>query len=186
MKKKTENYIFLIDSLTGDNQRLVSESTEMQKEYKNIVEEYSVTQKEKERLKSRLLNTSKLSVYKISGTGVYYKLNDEKETSSANKSAKLKICFKIMENAFVHKGTKNIYLRIAIPNGKIFTPGREYTFEYNGEVLNYSIRELIDYQQKEMDLCTFWKVKEPLKPGTYNISIYIDDSKVGEGSFILN
>ena len=56
---------------------------------------------------------------------------------------------------------------------------------FNDSQLNYSTKERINYEGMEMNLCTFWKVKDPIPAGVYSVDIYMDDDVIGSKSFEL-
>ncbi|KAF5062679.1 hypothetical protein DSECCO2_302240 [anaerobic digester metagenome] len=66
--------------------------------------------------------------------------------------------------------------------------GDDYSFSYKGEILQYTMRETVNYQNQTMDICTYWinrSAKENLPEGVYVVSVYAEDFEIGQTSFEL-
>jgi len=57
----------------------------------------------------------------------------------------------------------------------------------NGEMLQYSIKEVIDYQNNAIDICVSWNKRksQELKPGLYHVDIFDGDNTIGHTTFTL-
>jgi hypothetical protein len=115
--------------------------------------------------------------------------NREMETDKVRKVERVKICFTLAENKVVESGTKNIYIRIAAPDRKILAKGRgdEYSFVVQGERLQYSIMETIDYQNQNQEICVYWDKRDTqeLVEGVYAVDIYEGENLIGQVNFTL-
>ncbi len=84
----------------------------------------------------------------------------------------------------IESGNKNIYLRIAAPDGTVLVKGRddEYSFMHQGEKLQYSIMTVADYQNQNLEICLDWNKRETqdLVEGVYNIDVFHNDSQIGQ------
>ena len=65
--------------------------------------------------------------------------------------------------------------------------GEEYTFTYEGEIIQYSIKEDIDYQNEAQYICTYWNRRPSLElqAGLYHVDIFDGDNLIGETTFTL-
>ncbi len=65
--------------------------------------------------------------------------------------------------------------------------GLEYSFEFQGEQLQYSITENIDYQNQAIDLCMRYQLRDTqeLEPGVYHIDIFEGNYNIGHTTFVL-
>ena len=86
-------------------------------------------------------------------------------------------------------GRKDIFVRIAKPDSTILSRGKgnEFSFMYQGEVLQYSIKEPVNYQNEALDLCLYWfnRSKNDLPEGIYVVSVYAGDYEIGQSTFEL-
>jgi hypothetical protein len=102
----------------------------------------------------------------------------------------VRVCFTIGENEIAAPGKKDIYIRIARPDQEILIKGRldDYSFEYQGEKIQYSVMQTIDYDNRAVDLCVYWKKQfsnQEMKPGLYHVDIFCDNSIIGHTTFTL-
>jgi hypothetical protein len=187
----TQGYLSQIDSLYTVNRELKEENIAIRKDYEAEQRKSEGLQKDKEELTQKITEAAVLKAYNISANGVRFKsADDEKDTDKARKTDKIKICFTLAENKLISEGSKNIYIRIARPDNMILTKGKEdeFSFEYQGSILQYSIVETIDYQKQAQEICTYWIHRnsyEPLTEGMYVVSIFSENSEIGQTSFVL-
>lgn len=186
----SQGYLKQMDSLYNVNRELRQENEQIRTSFRQEQEKSSTLLKDKEELTERVSKAAVLKAYRITATGVRGSGTRENVTDKARRVEKIKICFTLGENTLLAPGTKNIYIRIAGPDQAILTRGvgDEYSFSYMGEILQFSLKETINYQNKAMDLCLYWNKrssKDDMKEGTYNISVYTDDSEIGQTSFVL-
>ena len=118
------------------------------------------------------------------------KNNREEVTNKANRIDMMRICFTLSENKIAEAGKKTVYIRIARPDKLILVKGNDdiYSFIYNGQRIQYSLKKEIDYQNKAIDICVAWEKldkKEPAMTGLYNIALFIDDYEIGQTSFTI-
>jgi hypothetical protein len=187
----TQGYVRQIDSLYTVNRELKEENIAIKQSYEAEQRKSEGLQKDKEELTQKITEAAVLDAYNISAYGVRFKsADDEKETDKAKKTDKIKICFTLAENQLIPEGTKNIYIRIARPDNLILTKGKgdEYSFEYQGAMLQYSIMESIEYLKQAKEVCTYWIHRssyEPLIEGTYVVTVFAENSEIGQTSFVL-
>ena len=146
--------------------------------------------KDKEVLTEKVNSAAVLRAYKITGMAVRGSGDKERVTDKAKRAEKIKVCFTLGENPLLSAGAKNIYIRISRPDKLILTRGKgdDYSFSYKGEILQYTMRETVNYQNQAIDLCTYWinrSTKESLPEGMYVVSVYADDFEIGQTSFEL-
>jgi len=103
---------------------------------------------------------------------------------------KVKVCFTVAENEVIDPGEKTIYIRIARPDKEVLTRtrGDDYTFEYDGKMIQYSIIKTINYENKPIDLCGYWyknQSAQEMQIGLYHVDIFCDGLVVGHTTFTL-
>ena len=111
-------------------------------------------------------------------------------TDKAKKLQRVKICFTVGENKLIDPGTKIFYVRILRPDNVVVMQKMEdvYTFEYQGEKMEYTAKKEIKYQNAATDLCIFWTKKGKATGamvGVYNVFIYSDGVEIGKTAFEL-
>jgi hypothetical protein len=128
----------------------------------------------------------------MEAAGIRLRSGGEKEvvTDKVQRIDQVRVCFTIGENEIASAGKKDIYLRIARPDQEIMIRSKldEYSFEYQGERLQYSMMETIEYNNKAEDLCVYWKKEyssQELMPGLYHVDIFCENAIIGHTTFTL-
>lgn len=177
-----KSFEFQIDSLKQANARLTDENTLVKAEVETEKGKNSELTKVNTKLSEKVAIGSILKASDLFATGVFFKSNGEKEktTTKAKKVEKIRTCFKLNENRVVDKGTKDVFLRIIAPDGKVLTQGDESAkFTYNGEDVLYSVKKDIYYDNKEADMCIYASKGMNLVPGNYTIEVFADNQLIG-------
>jgi len=191
LQKVSQGYVRQMDSLYTVNKVLTEENIEIRGDLQEAREENELIVRDNEELNEMVGQASVLQVYNLSAMGVRDRgSGKEKETDKASRLDKIKVCFTLGENKIIEPGTKEVYVRIARPDKLILTKDRSdtYTFMYQGEKIQYSIKKLVDYQNLSMNLCLYWeksyKEKEMMK-GAYHVEIFYGDVVIGHTQFVL-
>lgn len=192
LRKITQGYVHQVDSLFRVNQELKDENTEIKRVYRKEQRKNTELQKVNEELVDKVDQASVLTAYNIDAYGIYLRGRNDKEeiTDKARKIEKVKVTLTIAENPIIPAGKKNIYVRIARPDKVIISKSKDviYTFEYNGEKIQYSMMEEIEYKNKAMNLTLYWTkqdLKIPAMTGTYHVDIFADGQEIGHAQFEL-
>jgi len=192
LRKITQGYVHQVDSLFTVNQELKDENQEIKRVYRKEQRKNTELQKVKEELEEKVGQASMLKAYNVTADGIRLKGGSKKEVieDRARRVEKVKVCFTLAENPVIPAGKKNVYIRIARPDKVIITRSKDiiYTFDYNGEKIQYSMMKEIDYNNKAMDLCLYWTkqdMKTPAMTGTYNVAVFSDGQEIGQTNFVL-
>ena len=190
LRSISQGYLKQIDSLYTVNHELREENQEIRSSYQKEQQKTSTLQKDKEALTEKVSSAAFLKAYKITAIGVRGNGDKEKEMDRARKVEKIKVCYTLGENPLLSAGAKKVYIRISRPDKLILTQGigDDYSFSYKGEIMQYTMRSTINYQNKAMDVCEYWinrSTKENLPAGVYVVSVYADDFEIGQTSFEL-
>jgi hypothetical protein len=171
---------------------LTAENIEMKKDISVLQKEVKEVEEAKEILNEKVEIASVLQAYNIIGTGIRNRSGGDKETvtDKAKKLEKIKVCFTLGANEIVEAGQKVIYVRIARPDKEILTKtkGDDYTFEYNGEMIQYSIMEEVDYGNMAQDVCVYWRKiysSQDMPAGIYHIDVFSEGNVIGHSTFTL-
>ncbi|MCD6062800.1 MAG: hypothetical protein K0R82_711 [Flavipsychrobacter sp.] len=113
-----------------------------------------------------------------------------KETEKASKVDVLRINFDIDENRIAESGSKEIFLRISGPDGNVLSNaayGSGVTTAADGQSLNYTLLKQIELlkNQPVRDVIVDWNQESDYKRGAYNIQLFHEGYKIGEGRVFL-
>lgn len=185
----SQGYVRQMDSLHNVNRVLTEENERIKEE---VVQERRRSQqlmRTKEELTEKVEQAAVFRTFNVEVTGVRQRGRSETETDRASRVERIKICFTLAENSIIQPGNKNIYIRLAAPDSKILIKSRDdaYSFIYKGERLQYSIMEVVDYRNKDQEICVYWDKRDTqdLRPGLYYIDIYEGDHQIGEANLLL-
>lgn len=186
----SQGYLKQIDSLYTVNRELKEENEQIRSSYQKEQQKTSTLQKDKEALTEKVTMAAVLRAYQITAIGVRGSGTKERATDKAKRVERIKVCFTLGENPLLSAGAKLVYIRIARPDKLILSQGKgdDYSFSYKGEILQYTTRETANYQNLAINLCSYWvnrSTKEDLPEGTYVVTVYADDTEIGQTSFEL-
>ncbi len=186
----SQGYVRQMDSIYRVNHQLTEENQKIKEEIKVERRKNQQLQKSKEELMGKVDEAAVLQVFNLVATPVHKKgSGKERATDKIKRVDRVKVCFTLGKNTIVEPGTKTIYVRIARPNDEILVKGRgdKYSFMFNGEQLQYSIMQHVDYQNESKDICVYWNRRSSLKlePGLYHVDIFEGDHEIGGTTFTL-
>ncbi len=186
----SQGYVRQMDSIYRVNHQLTEENQKIKEEIKVERRKNQQLQKSKEELMGKVDEAAVLQVFNLVATPVHKKgSGKERATDKIKRVDRVKVCFTLGKNTIVEPGTKTIYVRIARPNDEILVKGRgdKYSFMFNGEQLQYSIMQHVDYQNESKDVCVYWNRRSSLKlePGLYHVDIFEGDHEIGGTTFTL-
>ena len=185
----TQDYVMRIDSLYRVAEVLRVERDEAQEEAKQVRNYASELEKDREELSSKVEQASALSAYQISAKSYRTRgfTGREVENDRAGRVEYVEICFTIAENPVATPGEKNVYVRLACPDENILrvTDSDEYSFVHNKDTLQFSMSKQVNYQNSDKRICMEWDQTTNYKEGTYLVSIYTDEFRLGETAFTL-
>lgn len=187
----SQNYIHQLDSLYVVNQELIAENERIREEVQEERKQNRNLQRQKEELTNIVNLATVLRIYNLTADAVRFKGGShETETDKAGRTERVRVTFTIGQNDLVEPGTKTFYLRIADPNKQIITKGLgdEFAFSYQGELLQYTEKISVNYENKEKDVRAYY-IKpsgKDMLPGYYFVDIYDNnDNLIGQTSFNL-
>lgn len=108
-------------------------------------------------------------------------------TNKAAQAQTIEVCFALAENALTEKGEKDIYIQILNPKNNVVADKGEVKFSTTS--LIYSDKQVIDYNNKVVDVCVQIDGDTddvPFTKGTYFVSIFHKDRKLGSTQIELN
>ncbi|MBP5573156.1 MAG: hypothetical protein J6X40_03215 [Bacteroidales bacterium] len=187
----SQKYVHQLDSLYVVNQELVAENERIREEVQEERKQNKNLQRQKEELTNKVHQAAVLRIYNLSANPVRFKGgSQETVTDKAGRTERIRVDFTVGQNDLVSAGGKNFYLRIADPSKSIITKGMgdEYAFMYQGELLQYTEKIHVNYENKEKDVRAYYikPAGREMLPGYYFVDIYDDnDNLVGQTTFSL-
>jgi myosin heavy subunit len=187
-----QGYVMQMDSLYRVNAALSEENVAIKKDLKDLKKEKDQIESERKVLSGKVEVASVLKAINMEALGLRMRSGGEKEvaTDKVQRVDQLRVCFTIGENALATAGKKDIYLRIARPDQEILVKSRldEDSFEYQGERLQYTMMESVEYENRALDVCAYWKKEyssQEMKPGLYHVDIFCENAIIGHTTFTL-
>ena len=182
LREVMRSYIIQIDSLNTKNKELTDENIKVRQELMLAENTNTELTKAKERLTEKVQIASQLQAKNITALPQNSRGNDKYKI---DKIDKIKVCFTVRENAIATPGNKDIYLRIIRPDDIVLASSADNSFESNGDLILYSAKRTLNYENQDIDMCIFWDKEEELIPGTYSVELYSEGSTIGITSFAL-
>ncbi|TLV03575.1 hypothetical protein [Dyadobacter luticola] len=106
----------------------------------------------------------------------------------AKRIDKLRINFKLGENAVAKQNEKDIYLRILDPDGAVLSDMAtgSGSFMMDGKEMIYSSKQTVSFTNTNQSVDIFYgRGGIPLKDGKYAIEVYSEGFKIGQGDFTV-
>lgn len=108
-------------------------------------------------------------------------------TTKASQTNQINVCFKLAENTLIEKGMKDIYIQILNPLNNVIA--HKSAIKFGESLLVYSDKQRINYDNQVIDICSTIQAQKNDKPfakGTYYISVFHKDRKLGGTQLELN
>ena len=187
-----QGYVRQMDSLYRVNATLSEENVAIKKDLKDLRKEKDQIESDRKVLSGKVEIASLLKAINMEAAGIRMRSGGEKEvtTDKVQRVDQVRVCFTVGENEIASPGKKDIYIRIARPDQEILVKSRidDYSFEYQGERLQYSIMQTIEYENLAVDLCVYWKKEysnQEMSAGLYHVDIFCENAIIGHTTFTL-
>jgi len=185
---KVDGLFAELDKVKGENQQLstektqlTAEKTQLTTEKQDLEQNLSSTKTEKKQLEEKVdvastLHASSIGIaaIKVSGNG------KEKETTTAKRANLIRISFNLDENRVTPTGTKDIYVIVTGPDGKVIGDGGTLDTREDG-TKPFTSKVSVNYEQGKLIPVNFNSAQnEKYKEGDYKIEIYNNGFKIGQ------
>lgn len=186
-----KTYVHQMDSLYTVNHELVEENKEIKVKYNAEKQKNTQLEQTAAVLQEKIEDESVLTAYGARAKA--YKLRNngkQRETDRARRTDMIEVCCTLSKNMLLQPGEKQVYVRIARPDNQILTPGiaQDYVFDYEGEKIQYSILETVQYDNEATPICLKWQKKHDkidMLKGRYAITLFVDGKEIGSTSIEL-
>jgi predicted nuclease with TOPRIM domain len=185
LNTKVASYEERIATLEGENKQLTAQNTSLSEEKQKITDENTGLQQ-----KVKLGAVLHASDIRMEAINLKRHGSKEVETSKAKKADMLRVIFDIDENRIAESGTKEIFLRITGPDGRLLSNaayGSGVTTLDDGQQLSYTLSKQVSLVQNTpvKGIVADWKQDSDYQRGTYAIDIYNAGFRIGGGSVTL-
>ena len=185
LRNMNVRYAMEVDSLKNANQVLFTQNQTLNTSLSEVKEQVTDLTQKNSVLAGKVAIGSILKTNNLAATAVKFKRSGKEiVVTKASGAEKIKICFTILENAVIDPGYKDVYVRILSPDGAVMSTSQE-TFTVNGQQSLYSLKENVDYQNKDTDLCYYYIKSTGFVKGKYNVEIYSNNQQIGATTFAL-
>jgi len=130
------------------------------------------------------LRAEDLTIHAVSSKGK----DREGEKFKAKRIDKLRVNFKLGENAVAKQNEKDIYLRILDPEGAVLSDMAtgSGSFVFNGKEMIYSSKQTVNFTNTGQAVDIFYgRGGIAMKEGKYAIEVYSEGFKIGNGDFTV-
>ncbi len=187
LEGRMKEYEEQIAKLKEENKALIEDNFEIKTSLDSTVNENENLTAVNVDLTTKVNQGAVLTAYDLDASGI--KISNKKEipTFKSKRAEKVRVSFTLGENTLTTPGQKDVYIRIADPSGKILSKGDgdELSFEFQGNKLQYSIKENVTYQNKAVDMVMYWEKSAEFVPGTYTVDIFIDGNDIATTQFMF-
>ena len=179
LKEMNDIYVSKIDSLNVITARLQQENQNLSSNLSQEMSKNENLSAENSRLYSKVSAGSVLKAQNIVTEGLRYRSNGKEIiTQKAKQVQKIRTHFTLGENQVIDNGPIDIYVRVSGPDGNVMAADKE-TFKVNGQDLSYTLRETVEYKNKETPVEVMWAKGSEFVKGAYNVEIYHSGVLIG-------
>ena len=174
---------------TTKNEELNQKVTGLESEKQLLADSVSTYSAQNKELVEKVTLASALHAENVNVNAVSSK-GKEREGGKykAKRIDKLRVNFKLAENAVVKQNEKDIYLRVLDPDGAVLSDMAtgSGSFMFNGKELIYSSKQTVSFTNTGQSVDIFYgRGGIPMKDGKYAIELYSEGFKIGEGDFTV-
>lgn len=174
---------------TSKNEELNQKVTGLESEKQLLADSVSTYSAQNKELSDKVTLASALRAENVTVNAVSSK-GKEREGGKyrAKRIDKLRVNFKLGENAVARQNDKDIYLRVLDPDGAVLSDMAtgSGSFVFNGRELIYSSKQTVSFTNTGQSVDIFYgRGGIPMKDGKYTIELYSEGFKIGQGDFTV-
>lgn len=201
--KKIKSYESVLSEKDGEIARLRQELGIAESKNEELSQKVSGLESERQQLSDSVVNysvqnreltekvniASALRAENLTVNAVSSKGKERKgDKFKAKRIDKLRINFKLGDNAVAKQNEKEFFLRILDPEGAVLSDMAtgSGSFMLSGKELIYSSKQSINFDNSGQSVDIFYgRGGIPLKDGKYSIEVYSEGFKIGQGDFTV-
>ena len=185
LKEMNEVYVAHIDSLNVINAQLQQENQSLSTNLSKEMSKNENLSAENSRLFSKVSAGSVLKTFNVVTEGLRYRSNGKEViTNKAKQVQKIRTNFTLGENPVIDNGALDIYVRVLGPDGAVMSAEKE-SFKINGQDMSYTMKETVQYSNKDTPVEIMWAKGSEFVKGKYNVEIYQSGVLIGKSMIEL-
>jgi hypothetical protein len=187
LKAKNDVLFKSFDSILEVNNSLEKDNLLAHNQLNEQIKANSALQSANESLNNSVKKGALLTANSFKAKAYKSFLGKNNVTNKAAQAQIIEVCFALAENSLTEKGQKDIYIQILNPKNNVVADKGEMKFGTTS--LIYSDKQVIDYNNKVVDVCVMIDGDTddiPFTKGTYFVSIFHKDRKLGSTQIELN
>lgn len=185
LKEMNEVYVAHIDSLNVINAQLQQENQSLSTNLSKEMSKNENLSAENSRLYSKVSAGSVLKTFNVVTEGLRYRSNGKEViTNKAKQVQKIRTNFTLGENPVIDNGALDIYVRVLGPDGAVMSAEKE-SFKINGQDMSYTMKETVQYSNKDTPVEIMWAKGSEFVKGKYNVEIYQSGVLIGKSMIEL-
>ena len=187
LKLKNKTLFNAIDSLDSVNQSLIEEKLVAHNQLLQQRKANNSLLKENKNLNKSLEKGALLTANSFKAKSFTKVLGKKRATNRAKRADHIEVCFTLAENSLTEQGEKEIYIQIVNPQNNVVAD--KGAIRFGNTSLIYSSKTIVDYNNEVLDICLDIEAEAdeiPLTAGTYFITIFNKDRKLGNTQVKLN
>ncbi|OUR98255.1 hypothetical protein A9Q86_14475 [Flavobacteriales bacterium 33_180_T64] len=180
IKLKNKTLFKTIDSLGDANKGLEKEKLLAYNELKKQQRANFSLLKQNENLERNIEKGALLTANSFHAKGFEKFFGAKRSSHKAKRVQSIEVCFTLAENSLTEAGEKELYIQILNPRNNVVAD--KGAINFGNTSLIYSAKKIINYNNKVAEVCLDIKAdidEQPLVSGTYYISIFHKDRKLG-------
>lgn len=181
MRAIMRRYVHQIDSLNQLNRTLTAENVNIRQQA-NIERLRADAAEEKADELSRQVRTG--AIVKARDIKILALNSNDRVVPRASRAERLRVDFILSANEITTPGLRNVYARIAGPDGYVLAGDTESLFDFEGDKITYSATREVDYRNEDLAVGLYYN-GVGIVSGTYTVEIYMDDARIGTGETFL-
>lgn len=186
LKLEKERLFHLVDSLSSENQRLL---TAIDSTNSVLLEQTVMADSLQDRNRELAVKVNRAAQLKLSGLlgqGVIERRSGRLVDTDENRRVdKVQTCFTIVGNPLAEAGDKELYVQVYNPNNLLI--GDEIAVQHEGGVMVYSAATKVFYENENLDVCILANaIEDRLIEGTYKVLVYNGGDLIGATNFTLD
>ena len=172
-----------LDMVKKDNQKLVVQKDSIQNENlaSKVINQSLVVQNGD--LNKTVEKASKLTVLNLKSVAYKQKNSGKKiDTEKASRANLINVSFTVAENQVAIPGERTYNVQVIDSKNNVI--GDKLTENYGNEILTYSFKKKLNYENKTIDVSQDMEVAE-IPSGTYFVNVFDNGQLVSKSSFAL-
>lgn len=174
--------------LVQEKQSFIEENTGLKGEKEKLTQTVADYTTKNEELTKKVrtgaqLKATNLQVFAVTSKG---KIKDGGKYR-AKRVDQLKLAFTLPSNAITEQENKEIMVRILDADGAVITDSAtgSSVFNYDGKEMGFTTKGTVAYTNNDQNVEMLYARGTAYRPGTYNVELYSEGFKIGQGAFTI-